>query len=147
MFYCPPQNCTMAQYFSQPLRKPGRNVFSLFSRQFRLPRAGSLSEMVEIIECTHLPGWGCPPVWMEPLAKICAKSPSFPSVWPFLLRRKKGKRNLSCLATRILQRFFKGNRCEKVCLAMAVLWSACLFLRGCVKLVPVVRGSQQAGLT
>ena len=29
MFCCPPQNCTVAQYFSQPFPKPGRNVFTL----------------------------------------------------------------------------------------------------------------------
>ena len=29
MFHCQPQNCTMAQYFSQPFPKPGRNVFTL----------------------------------------------------------------------------------------------------------------------
>ena len=29
MFHCQPRNCTMAQYFSQPFPKPGRNVFTL----------------------------------------------------------------------------------------------------------------------
>ena len=29
MFPCPPQNYTMAQYFSQAFPKPGRNVFEL----------------------------------------------------------------------------------------------------------------------
>ena len=32
MFLCPPQNITMAQYFSQPFPKPGRNVFTILCR-------------------------------------------------------------------------------------------------------------------
>ena len=38
MFRCPPQNCKMAQYFSQPFPKPGRNVFTqLLPTQFSQP--------------------------------------------------------------------------------------------------------------
>ena len=33
MFRCHPQKCTMAQYFSQPFPKPGRNVFTLLCTQ------------------------------------------------------------------------------------------------------------------
>ena len=37
MFFCQPPKCTMAQYFSQPFPKPGRNVFTLLCILFVCP--------------------------------------------------------------------------------------------------------------
>ena len=34
MFRCLPQHCIVAQYFSQPFLKPGRNVFTLLCSIF-----------------------------------------------------------------------------------------------------------------
>ena len=44
MFCCPPQKCTMAHYFSQPLLKPGRNVFTLLFTGMKLELGVSTSK-------------------------------------------------------------------------------------------------------